>query len=180
MGREGGHFELCEVCHPSGGAEWAIEPNNLEIWKRSRLQRDTGCCRHTGTLSIKTVNEERVEKEDQKGTLQVPWPLRHWTEKRESAKYTETSRKVAGGKPELDAIRTSTPNSEGFRKLLTHHIQFLLKKENHILALDKKERGREAGREEAPINENGGRNERQSCHTVVFRHKSFRWGNKDF
>ena len=72
LGREGGHFELCEVCHPSGGAEWATEPNNLEIWKRSRLQRDTGCCRHTGTLSIKTVNEERVEKEGQKGTPQYP------------------------------------------------------------------------------------------------------------
>lgn len=80
----------------------------------------------------------------------------------------------------MPSVLRHLSNSEGFRRLLTHHIQFLLKKENHILALDRKERGREAGREEAPINENGGRNERQSSHTVVFRHKSFRWGNKDF
>lgn len=73
------------------------------------LEKKLECCGHTGTLSIKTVNEERAqiqeEEERRRNAVEQPRPppWRLCRERKGSA--NKTSRDEAGEKQELSAIR---------------------------------------------------------------------------
>lgn len=78
-GREGGHLSCVRKAIQVAMLSGQENTNNLEIWKRSKLQGDTRCCWHTATLSNQDGEWGKSTDPGKRGPERnpvVPWPLR--------------------------------------------------------------------------------------------------------